>query len=119
MKRAVVVKPARLSLARVSCLRGEGPMAGVPFIDAFTATLDVIDWSFDVVHYGPRVQEVHALGPAPAPALAAEVRGEKRAAEEAGPAEVGAQSNSLVVKVEGVAWGCLGAHSVGVGGGGV
>ena len=51
------------------------------------------------------VQEVHALGPAPIPALAAEVRGEKREAEEAGPAEEGAQSNSLVVQVEGVAWG--------------
>ena len=34
-KKAVVVKPARLSLARVSCLRGEGQLAGVPFIDAY------------------------------------------------------------------------------------
>ena len=30
----VVVKPARLALARVSCIRGEGSMAGVPFLDS-------------------------------------------------------------------------------------
>lgn len=33
--RSVVVKPARLALARVSCVRGEGPMTGVPFIDSY------------------------------------------------------------------------------------
>ena len=30
----MVVKPARLALARVSCIRGEGSMAGVPFLDS-------------------------------------------------------------------------------------
>ena len=33
--KTIVVKPARLALARVSCLRGDGPMAGVPFIDSY------------------------------------------------------------------------------------
>jgi len=33
--KTIVVKPARLSLARVSILRGSGTMAGVPFIDAY------------------------------------------------------------------------------------
>jgi hypothetical protein len=32
--KVVVVKPARLALARVSCIRGDGPNAGVPFIDS-------------------------------------------------------------------------------------
>ncbi len=34
----IVTKPSRLQLARVSVLRGEGPMAGVPFIDDFILT---------------------------------------------------------------------------------
>ena len=33
--RTIVIKPARLALARVSCVRGEGDMAGVPFIDSY------------------------------------------------------------------------------------
>ena len=33
--KTVVVKPARLALARVSCLRGDGSLAGVPFIDSY------------------------------------------------------------------------------------
>ncbi|PCH38436.1 hypothetical protein WOLCODRAFT_97122 [Wolfiporia cocos MD-104 SS10] len=37
-----VLRPARLSLARVSVLRGEGPKEGVPFIDDHIHTSDVI-----------------------------------------------------------------------------
>ena len=33
--KTIVVKPARLSLARVSCIRGDGPLAGAPFIDSY------------------------------------------------------------------------------------
>jgi hypothetical protein len=40
-----VLRPARLSLARVSVLRGDGPMEGVPFID------DHIHTSEDIVDY--------------------------------------------------------------------
>lgn len=40
-----VLRPARLSLARVSCLRGNGPKEGVPFID------DHIHTSEDIVDY--------------------------------------------------------------------
>ena len=40
-----MVKPARLSLARVSILRGEGTMAGVPFIDAYVQQAEpVVDY---------------------------------------------------------------------------
>ena len=43
--KAVVVKPARLALARVSCVRGEGPMAGVPFIDSYVQPAEpVVDY---------------------------------------------------------------------------
>lgn len=37
-----LVRPKQLSLARVSVIRGEGPEKGVPFIDDFIITRDVI-----------------------------------------------------------------------------
>ncbi|TFK42698.1 ubiquitin carboxyl-terminal hydrolase-domain-containing protein [Crucibulum laeve] len=37
-----VLRPARLSLARVSVLRGDGPRQGVPFIDDYIHTSEVI-----------------------------------------------------------------------------
>lgn len=37
-----VIRPARLSLARVSVLRGDGPKEGVPFIDDHIHTSEVI-----------------------------------------------------------------------------
>jgi len=37
-----VLRPARLSLARVSVLRGDGPKQGVPFIDDHIHTSEVI-----------------------------------------------------------------------------
>ena len=37
-----VLRPARLSLARVSVLRGEGPSEGAPFIDDHIHTSEVI-----------------------------------------------------------------------------
>ncbi|KAI0811211.1 PAB-dependent poly-A-specific ribonuclease subunit PAN2 [Irpex lacteus] len=37
-----VLRPARLSLARVSVIRGDGPKAGVPFIDDHIHTSEVI-----------------------------------------------------------------------------
>ncbi|KAI9568994.1 PAB-dependent poly-A-specific ribonuclease subunit PAN2 [Boletus coccyginus] len=37
-----VIRPARLSLARVSVLRGDGPKQGIPFIDDHIHTSDVI-----------------------------------------------------------------------------
>jgi len=43
--RTIVIKPARLALARVSCVRGEGDMAGVPFIDSYVQQAEpVIDY---------------------------------------------------------------------------
>jgi DNA polymerase III epsilon subunit-like protein len=42
---SVVVRPSRLTLARVSVVRGSGPMAGVPFIDDYIATSEpVVDY---------------------------------------------------------------------------
>jgi PAB-dependent poly(A)-specific ribonuclease subunit 2 len=37
-----IIRPARLSLARVSALRGSGPKQGVPFIDDHIHTSEVI-----------------------------------------------------------------------------
>jgi len=37
-----VLRPARLSLARVSVLRGNGPRAGVPLIDDHIHTSEII-----------------------------------------------------------------------------
>jgi PAB-dependent poly(A)-specific ribonuclease subunit 2 len=37
-----VIRPARLSLARVSVLRGDGPKQGVPFIDDHIHTSETI-----------------------------------------------------------------------------
>ena len=37
-----VIRPARLSLARVSVLRGDGPKEGVPFIDDHIHTSEVV-----------------------------------------------------------------------------
>lgn len=37
-----VIRPARLSLARVSCLRGNGPKEGTPFVDDHIHTSEVI-----------------------------------------------------------------------------
>ena len=37
-----VIRPARLSLARVSVLRGDGPKEGIPFIDDHIHTSDAI-----------------------------------------------------------------------------
>ena len=37
-----VLRPARLSLARVSVLRGDGPKEGVPFIDDHIHTSEII-----------------------------------------------------------------------------
>jgi len=43
--KTIVVKPARLALARVSCLRGDGPLAGVPFIDSYIQQAEpVVDY---------------------------------------------------------------------------
>ena len=40
-----VIRPSRLSLARVSVLRGEGEKEGIPFIDDYIATSDpVVDY---------------------------------------------------------------------------
>ena len=52
-----VIRPARLSLARVSVLRGDGPMAGVPFIDDHIHTSEMIvdyltEWSGIKCEYG-------------------------------------------------------------------
>jgi PAB-dependent poly(A)-specific ribonuclease subunit 2 len=38
----VIVRPSRLGLARVSVLRGEGEMEGVPFIDDYIATKETV-----------------------------------------------------------------------------
>ena len=51
--RTVVIKPARLALARVSCVRGEGPMVGVPFIDSY------IQQAEPVVDYLTRYSGLH------------------------------------------------------------
>jgi hypothetical protein len=41
----VVIKPARLTLGRVSCVRGEGTQHGVPFIDDYILTSEpVVDY---------------------------------------------------------------------------
>lgn len=37
-----IVRPARLSLARVSVIRGTGPKAGIPFIDDYIHTSETI-----------------------------------------------------------------------------
>ena len=37
-----ILRPARLSLARVSVLRGDGPRKGVPFIDDYIHTSEII-----------------------------------------------------------------------------
>lgn len=37
-----VIRPARLSLARVSVLRGDGPRQGLPFIDDHIHTSEII-----------------------------------------------------------------------------
>lgn len=37
-----ILRPARMSLARVSVLRGDGPRQGVPFIDDYIHTSEVI-----------------------------------------------------------------------------
>mmetsp|Transcript_25096 Transcript_25096/g.62193 ORF Transcript_25096/g.62193 Transcript_25096/m.62193 type:complete len:718 (-) Transcript_25096:393-2546(-) len=43
--KTVVVKPARLALARVSCIRGDGPLAGIPFIDSYIMQAEpVVDY---------------------------------------------------------------------------
>ncbi|KAF9821597.1 hypothetical protein IEO21_00443 [Rhodonia placenta] len=50
-----VLRPARLSLARVSVLRGEGPREGVPFIDDHIHTSEIIvDYltEFSGIKYG-------------------------------------------------------------------
>ncbi|KAF2858667.1 hypothetical protein K470DRAFT_259573 [Piedraia hortae CBS 480.64] len=39
----IITRPARSGLARVSVLRGDGPDAGVPFIDDYIAVTDPID----------------------------------------------------------------------------
>ncbi len=41
----VIIKPTRRALARVSVLRGQGSMAGVPFIDDYIVTTEpVVDY---------------------------------------------------------------------------
>lgn len=37
-----MIRPTRLSLARISVIRGEGPDEGVPFIDEYIATNEAI-----------------------------------------------------------------------------
>jgi PAB-dependent poly(A)-specific ribonuclease subunit 2 len=38
----VVIRPSRLSLARVSVVRGDGPLEGIPFIDDYITTSEPI-----------------------------------------------------------------------------
>ncbi|KAH8925754.1 hypothetical protein BT69DRAFT_1239751 [Atractiella rhizophila] len=43
--RKLVLRPARMSLARVSVLRGDGPLKGTPFIDDYIETTeDIVDY---------------------------------------------------------------------------
>lgn len=37
-----VIRPSRMTLARVSVLRGEGPETGIPFIDDHIHTSDTV-----------------------------------------------------------------------------
>ena len=50
----VVVRPARLALARVSCVRGQGDNSGIPFIDSY------IQQSEPVVNYLTRYSGIKA-----------------------------------------------------------
>lgn len=63
-----VIRPARLSLARVSVLRGDGPKAGVPFIDDHIHTSEMIvdyltEWSgIECWHvFTQRISSTHVL----------------------------------------------------------
>ncbi|KIK63543.1 hypothetical protein GYMLUDRAFT_40586 [Collybiopsis luxurians FD-317 M1] len=63
-----VLRPARLSLARVSCLRGNGPKEGVPFIDDHIHTSeDIVDYltEFSGIKYGDLdpMRSPHTLTP--------------------------------------------------------
>jgi hypothetical protein len=52
--KTIVIKPARLALGRVSCLRGDGPMSGVPFIDSYISQAEpVVDYLTRFSGLGP------------------------------------------------------------------